>query len=76
MKFWDCMLIYIKDILTLMGVGESFHIGIRVFDDVEKIIFDTEDTLSLEEPTIKPLKACLKDDGNFLVIKYKEFQFH
>ena len=61
-----------------MGVGGSFHIGMQVFiHTYEKLFFDTKNTLSLEEPAIKPVKTCLKDDGNknFVVIKYKEFQF-
>ena len=34
-------------------------------------------TLFSVETTTKPLKKCFKDDGNenFIVIKYKEFQF-
>ena len=34
-------------------------------------------TLSFEEPTAKPLKKCLKNDGNkhFVVTKCKEVYF-
>lgn len=49
----------------------------RVFKAVAESFFDTGKTLSLEEPSAKPLKACFKNNGNksFVVIKDKEFQF-
>ena len=36
------------------------------------ILFGTRKTLSIEQPSAKPLKTCLKDDSNkyFVVIKY------
>ena len=51
--------------LTIMG------------DTVTESFFDTRKTLSIEGSNTKPLKTCLKDDGNnyCVVIKYQEFQF-
>ena len=56
-------------------LGRSFFV--QVFDTATLSFFDKKKTLFLEEPTAKPPKIFLKDDGNkyFVVIKYKDFQF-
>ena len=60
-----------------MSVSGRFLMDMRVFKAVAESFFDTGKTLSLEEPSAKPLKACFKNNGNksLVVIKDKEFQF-
>ena len=46
----------------------------RVFDTIMQSLFDAR---KIPEPSAKPLKRCLKDDGDsyFVVIKFKKLNF-
>ena len=59
-----------------MGVDTFWAFPVmRVFDTATQCFFNVRKTLCLDEPTAKPLKTCLKENGNFVAMKYKEFQF-